>query len=246
MTRRFTAPENFNLWPQAKLHTQWPGKGVPGDPVFDRFFASQVEDIRDANAIEKLNRDAGAALLDRIGPAIVMTHSQSGTFGWGLANDRPKLVKGVISIEPSGPPFREIEFQGAPDWFKDGPFTRPYGIARGPLVYSPALSDPRELNMTQQAAPVAPGLVRCWLQGGTPRQLANLQGVPVLIVVSEASYHTSYDHCTSLYLDQAGVKHDFVRLPEAGIRGNAHMMMLEKNSDEIAALLVNWAQRNIR
>jgi hypothetical protein len=24
---RFTAPEKFNLWPQAKLHTQWPGVG---------------------------------------------------------------------------------------------------------------------------------------------------------------------------------------------------------------------------
>ena len=23
--RRFTAPEMFDLWPQAKLHTQWPG-----------------------------------------------------------------------------------------------------------------------------------------------------------------------------------------------------------------------------
>src|SRR5580700_4017368 len=25
--RRFAAPERFNLWPQAHLHTQWPGKG---------------------------------------------------------------------------------------------------------------------------------------------------------------------------------------------------------------------------
>src|ERR1043165_7211250 len=24
---RFPAPEKFNLWPQAKLHTQWPGTG---------------------------------------------------------------------------------------------------------------------------------------------------------------------------------------------------------------------------
>src|SRR5881397_2952309 len=25
--RRFAAPERYNLWPQAHLHTQWPGKG---------------------------------------------------------------------------------------------------------------------------------------------------------------------------------------------------------------------------
>ena len=35
--------ENYNQWPQAHLHTQWPGKGTPGDPVFDQFFASQVQ-----------------------------------------------------------------------------------------------------------------------------------------------------------------------------------------------------------
>src|SRR5256712_6689025 len=30
--RRFTAPERTMLWPQAHLHTQWPGTGVAGDP----------------------------------------------------------------------------------------------------------------------------------------------------------------------------------------------------------------------
>src|SRR5581483_5768049 len=30
-------------WPQANLHTQWPGAGVPGDPSFDDFFATQVD-----------------------------------------------------------------------------------------------------------------------------------------------------------------------------------------------------------
>ena len=40
--RQFTAPERANRWPQAKLHTQWPGQGVSGDPVFDQFYASQM------------------------------------------------------------------------------------------------------------------------------------------------------------------------------------------------------------
>lgn len=29
--QRFTAPERSHLWPQARLHTQWPGSGVAGD-----------------------------------------------------------------------------------------------------------------------------------------------------------------------------------------------------------------------
>ena len=37
LQRNFTAPEKYNIWPQAKLHTQWPGSGVAGDPIFDQF-----------------------------------------------------------------------------------------------------------------------------------------------------------------------------------------------------------------
>ena len=39
---QFTAIENEARWPQAKLHTQWPGegpnKGRKGDPIFDAFY----------------------------------------------------------------------------------------------------------------------------------------------------------------------------------------------------------------
>ena len=40
----FTGQEKFNLFPQAKLHTQWPGgPGVIGNTAFDQFYAQQVE-----------------------------------------------------------------------------------------------------------------------------------------------------------------------------------------------------------
>ncbi len=48
--------------------------------------------------------------------------------------------------------------------------------------------------------------------------------------MAEASYHAPYDHCTVAYLRQAGVRTDFIRLADHGIRGNGHMMMMEKNS----------------
>jgi len=245
MSSRFTAPERTNAYPQAKLHTQWPGTGVPGDPIFDQFFASQLEDIADTGVIERLNRAAGIALLDKIGPAILLTHSQSGPFGWQLADARPKLVKGILAVEPNGPPFYEMSAVGAPNWFEDGPLGRAWGITRGPLTFSPPAKDPKELRMTRQASASGPDLVRCWLPADA-RQLPNLQGIPILIITSEASYHSPYDHCTSEFLKQAGVKHDFVRLPSLGIRGNGHMMMLEKNNLDIAAELVKWAQQNIR
>ena len=247
MSERFTAPELGGLYPQAKFHTQWPGKGVAGDPVFDQFFASQVEDMLDLTMLEDLNRNAGAALLDKIGPAIVLTHSQSGPFGWQVADLRPQLVKAVLAVEPNGPPFYENAVIGAPEWFKDGSLGRAWGITRMPLTFEPAAAEPADLAMTREAKADGEGLVRCWLPATpVPRQLVNLKKMPILIVVSEASYHAPYDHCTSKFLTQSGVKHAFVRLPEIGIKGNGHMMMLEKNNLEIAALLDGWVKKNVR
>jgi pimeloyl-ACP methyl ester carboxylesterase len=246
MSERFTAPALADLYPQAKFHTQWPGKGVAGDPVFDQFFASQVEDMLNLNMLEDLNRNAGAALLDKIGPAILLTHSQSGPFGWQIADLRPELVKGVLAIEPNGPPFHENSALGAPEWFKDGSLGRAWGITRMPLTFDPPAAEPKDLAMKREERADSEGLVRCWLPEAPARQLVNLRGIPILIVVSEASYHAPYDHCTSKFLAQAGVKNQFVRLPEIGIKGNGHMMMLEKNNLEIAAFLDGWVKKNVR
>jgi hypothetical protein len=98
----------------------------------------------------------------------------------------------------------------------------------------------------EQAAADGPDLVRCMLQPEPARKLANLQGIPVLIFAAEASYHAMYDHCTARYLNQAGVKTDFVRLEEAGLRGNGHMVMIEKNNLDIAAMIDRWVGNNVR
>ena len=36
------------------------------------------------------------------------------------------------------------------------------------------------------------------------------------------------------------MKNTFIRLADRGIKGNGHMMMLEKNNQEIAALMAGW------
>ena len=38
---------------------------------------------------------------------------------------------------------------------------------------------------------------------------------------------------------------DFIRLADVGIRGNGHMMMLEKNSDDIARVMEQWVARQL-
>lgn len=243
--RRFSAPERSALWPQAKLHTQWPGAAVAGDPHFDQFYASQVEGMEDVGALERLAREAGAALLDRIGPAVLLTHSQGGPLGWTIADARPDLVRGILAVEPNGAPVWEMKFTGPPDYFEEDKITRPWGITRGPLTFAPAAASADALEFVRQEKPDGPGLVCCWQQAEPARQLANLKDISILIITAEASYHAPYDHCTSQFLRQAGVEHDFVRLADIGIRGNGHMMMLEKNNLEIAAYLLHWLKQNV-
>ncbi|KAG6813197.1 hypothetical protein H0H92_013317 [Tricholoma furcatifolium] len=64
---RFTAAQLFGLWPQASLHTQWPGNGTVGDPIFDAFYASTVPSLVDDGPTATKMRAAGSALLDMIG-----------------------------------------------------------------------------------------------------------------------------------------------------------------------------------
>jgi pimeloyl-ACP methyl ester carboxylesterase len=243
--QRFVAPERYNLWPQAHLHTQWPGAGKPGDPVFDAFYATQFPSLTDFAKQQQLNADAGAALLDKIGPAVLLTHSQSGAMGWPIADRRPNLVKAILAVEPSGPPAHDIDFKGAPDWFSDAAKTKISGLGDIPMTYDPPLKEGEQLSFVRQDKPDRPDLVRCWSQAAPARQLPNLKHIPILIISSEASYHASYDHCTAAYLTQAGVANTFIHLADVGIHGNGHMMMQEKDSDAIAGVMESWLSKAI-
>jgi pimeloyl-ACP methyl ester carboxylesterase len=194
---------------------------------------------------QALNRDAAVALLDRIGPAVLLVHSQSGAFAWPIADARPGLVKAIVAVEPSGPPAHDVDFKGEPEWFADNPRLKAYGLVDVPLTYDPPVDGASPLTFVREDTPERSGCVRCWMQAAPARKLVNLQNIPILIVTAEASYHASYDHCTVRYLAQAGVKSTFVRLEDVGIRGNGHMMMLEKNSDVIAGTMADWLDRTL-
>ena len=142
---RFVAPERFPVWPQAKLHTQWPGTGKPGDVAFDQFYAAQAVSVASFAKQQEINPPALIALMEKIGPSILMIHSQSGAFAWPVADKRPDLVKMIVAVEPNGPPVRELQMVGAPDWFKDGTTDKLSGLGEVPLTYDPPLGSGERL-----------------------------------------------------------------------------------------------------
>lgn len=228
---RFTHPEGAELaWPVAKLHTQWPGSGTKGDPAFDQFYASELESTTDGSPkMDADNRDALVALLQKIGPSILLTHSRSGPFGWIVGDARPDLVRAIVAVEPSGIPFGGGGRGDTP--------AKPWGPSTEPLAYEPAVLDPAELQPHREKD--------CWVTGGIHRSLPRLAEVPVLMLTGEASYHATSDHCMAEFLTVMGVKTDWFPLGTVGIHGNNHMMMLEKNNQEIAAFIDRWLTKTV-
>jgi len=244
--RRFIAPERYVDWPQGAQHDQWPGKGRPGDPVFDQFIASQNPSLASYARQQELNSAALLALLDKTGPAIVVVHSQSGAFGWVIADRRPDLVKALVALEPNGPPVRDVQNLGAPDWFESTGRWKVSGLGDVQLTWEPPLGDGESLNWIQEDTAQCDGCTRCWKQAEPARKLPNLAKVKIVMITAEASYHAPYDHCTTQFLEQAGVALEHIYLADRGIKGTGHMLMIEKNSDEIAGVVHDWLQANAK
>jgi hypothetical protein len=77
------------------------------------------------------------------------------------------------------------------------------------------------------------------LMGAETRYVGAEASIPVAIVTSEASAWSMHDHGTVDFPVQAGAA-VHLRLEDNGLHGNGHLMMQEKNSDAIAALLERW------
>ena len=178
--QRFTAPEKSNMWPQAQAaHPVARQRLRPATRSSTSSTPRQFPSLSSFPKQQEINRDAGIALFDKIGPAVLMIHSQSGTFIWPIADARPNLVKAVIAVEPNGPPVYETEFKGAPEWFADMGKKKRSGLGEVPLTYDPPLKDGEELAVRAPGQAGPPDLVRCWQQAEPARKLTKLAGIPI-------------------------------------------------------------------
>jgi pimeloyl-ACP methyl ester carboxylesterase len=83
--------------------------------------------------------------------------------------------------------------------------------------------------------------------GGDKGKIATVKNTPILIVIGDnAKDHprwskirqNSVDYVTAF--KAAGGSIDLVDLPDVGIKGNSHMVMMDKNSGEVAELIQKW------
>ena len=127
------------------------------------------------------------ALLEKIGPSILLTHSQSGVIGWETALTRPELVAGVVDVEGHVPSVEDlVTIEGIPVRVIYGDFldVPPCDGLWGPLI-------------------------------ARAKEYAADQGA-------------------------SGGRGSLDLLPEAGIHGNSHMMMMDRNNLVVADRIFDW------
>jgi hypothetical protein len=83
--------------------------------------------------------------------------------------------------------------------------------------------------------------------GGDRNKVEAIKGTPILVLYGDnAKDHPRWSKIRqggvdyAAVLKSAGGRIDVVDLPEVGIKGNSHMVMMDKNSDVVADLIQKW------
>jgi hypothetical protein len=95
----------------------------------------------------------------------------------------------------------------------------------------------------------ASGSIGC--AGYSDAQIKTLATVPILVVFGDNTQGTVWDDrlkdCRAFVaqINKDRGNATLVHLPEIGIHGNTHMMMQDKNSLQVADLILHWLDRNV-
>ncbi len=223
----------------------WPGHGrSPAGPEFHRLSG------------EDIVRSAGK-LIEEIGPCVLLAHSAAGPIAWQLAESHSAYVKGIIGVAPGGPANLQPALPDDPEAIAALRYDQEAGC--------PIYSDPSRVfyvgadfirdywaNSPRFPAVAVDRYARS-IVGESPRILnerfriggaglavehpAEIAARPILIVTGELDprHPKEADERIAHYFGA-----DFYFLPDRGIAGNGHMLMLEDNSDQIAELIEAW------
>ncbi len=174
--------------------TPFPGSQFPLDAM-DQYFSQLNPNTESTLPGAGANTVRGlGALLDRIGPAVVLVHSQSGAYGMDLVRNNASKVRGFVNVEGNCVP-----------------------------------ATPEEIRNTFSKVP----LLAVWGD--------NSDGAP------GPNGDTRRNGCVSTVnaIKAANGKAHFLLLPQAGEKGNSHMLMLDKNNIRIADMILAWIGENV-
>jgi pimeloyl-ACP methyl ester carboxylesterase len=173
----------------ATYGTPFPGSQFPLEAL-DQYTSQLVPNAEatlpggGANTVKAL-----AALLDKIGPAVVMVHSQSGAYGMDLVRARADKLRAFINVEGNCAPVTADEVAKT--------------FAKVPM-----------LSVWGDNSQGATG------PNGDERRNGCV--------------------ATTNAIKAAGGSARLLLLPEAGHKGNTHMLMMDRNNLQVADLVISW------
>jgi hypothetical protein len=204
----------FGRWPD-----YFPGVQVDQKPeTLEQFFRSVTPNTGPYDPA--VLADGVSALVDRIGPAVLVTHSQAGGPGWLTAIENPD-VKGIVALEPgSGFVVPEGEVPEAmpsaagelkPEAIAADDFDK---LTRIPIViyYGDNIPTEPTTERGKDNWRVRLAMARLWVDA----------------------------------VNRHGGDAELVHLPEVGITGNTHFLMSDLNNGEIADRIAQFlAEENL-
>lgn len=229
----------------------WPGTGRSGFVAPEDLTGRLIVD-RLVDAIEPFDGDL-----------VLWTHSTSGPFGWKIAEHLGDRLSAVIAIAPGQPgniqPAAPI-IEDSDEALTVSLFGRPWRLPKTGL-FPPA----RDLVWFKFVEGVAHFPSDCF-----DRYHAGLQGIPVrvlaerlnvdgtqltvdnigrlastrVIVVTgeqDPDHPRDVDEGIVAFFADAGIDARFLYLPDNGISGNGHMMMLERNNRDVLEAILSSA-----
>jgi pimeloyl-ACP methyl ester carboxylesterase len=227
----------------------WPGSGRSGYVPYS--------DLTGETMVAGL----GKALIAVGEPAVVMTHSMSGPYGWKLLEQYGDHVAKIVAVAP-GPPgniqaaativsetLEKLEVRGTTNYVLDrkAPFVATPAFVASKLI-GKSTQFPREYTARYAASlqPIAPRLLQERLNiGGAQLKITDFskyRGKRALVLVGteDVDHPRELDAPIADWLNENGAKADFWFLGDRGVTGNGHMMMIESNSDAVAKLILGW------
>jgi pimeloyl-ACP methyl ester carboxylesterase len=211
---------------------QWPGPGGMNDPYIGQFMACESGNTADEAFHSDLVWAGGVELVDRLGPCIIHGHAFGGFFGWGVADRRPQLVKGILCMEINGNPFeRQLR----------------WGLTASPVTYEPPVTDVKQFALVDRTPPPdspRPIASPYKLQAEPAHKWKNIQRIPIGWITSEFGAGGS-PVANVAFLKQVGCTVDLLRLRDYGIFGNGNLMLMERNNHEVFGVLRDWLDRKV-
>jgi Alpha/beta hydrolase family len=206
----------FNIFRLGVWPNFFPGVQFSREPeALNQYFRSMTPNTGPFDV--EVTSDAVAALFDKIGPAILVTHSQSGGPGWRTAI-KSQNVRAIVAYEP-GSNFVFPEGEVPPPMPSSGGTLEAVGVplsefmllTKIPIVifYGDYIPDKPMANPGQDQWRVRLEMARLW------RDAVNRRGGDVTVV----------------------------HLPEIGVQGNTHFPFSDLNNLEIANLLSKFLEQ---